>query len=432
MMTRIILRGLATAAAFAIGLTPFAASAQDRPFEGVTLSVLMEGHPTTDAVQAMLPDFEEMTGITVEMEVVPEADVTSKMLLEMSTASGRYDVVENNIIFIPGFAENDYIIPFDPYLEQFSDIFDRDDFVPGYFGTNLLDGQVWGLPVFGESSFVMYRTDLYEQHGLEPPATFEAMRESARVIHEATDGEIVGITMRGLQGIQSVYIWAAYLWGHGGSFLDADGNSNLATPEAIRATEEFASVLNSYGPVGVANYGWEENRLLFQQGKAALTLDATVNGAYNEDPSVSEVVGKVGYLPVPQIEGEVMGGSSSLGVHSLYIPSASKNPAAAALFVIWMTAPEQQLRSVTLVPNSGVTSLTAMNSEAFVSRYGAFREGMIAAVNNGNPQFLPTVPQANEIINNAGIAVSKVLAGVATAEEALMEADEANNRALSR
>jgi multiple sugar transport system substrate-binding protein/sorbitol/mannitol transport system substrate-binding protein len=229
-----------------------------------------------------------------------------------------------------------------------------------------------------------------------------------------------------------VYVWAAYLWGFGGSFLDANGKSALATPEGVAALDAFTKLLKDYGPVGVANFGWEENRLLFQQGKAAITLDATVNGAYNEDPTVSTVVGKVGYVPVPMKSASPKGGSSSLAVHSMYVSAESKNQEAAALFAAWATAKEQQLKAIETDPNSGVTSLSVLNSEAFGKRYGAFKDGMIAAINAGNPQYLPTVEQANEIINNTGIAVSKALAGTASAADALKEADEANNAALAR
>jgi multiple sugar transport system substrate-binding protein len=238
--------------------------------------------------------------------------------------------------------------------------------------------------------------------------------------------------MRGQQGIQGVYVWAAYLWGFGGSFLDADGKSALATPEGIASLEAFTKVLNEFGPVGVANFGWEENRLLFQQGKAAITLDATVNGAYNEDPAASSVVGKVGYAPVPMQSASPKGGSSSLAVHSLYVAADSKNQEAATLFSAWATAKEQQLKSMASDPNSGVTSLTALNGEEFSKRYGAFKDAMIAAINQGNPQYLPTIEQANEVINNTGIAVSKALAGTASAADALKEADEVNNAAIGR
>ncbi|MFE0014958.1 ABC transporter substrate-binding protein [Mesorhizobium sp. NPDC059054] len=427
---RIFMTASAAATIFACLSAPVLA--QDKPFDGVQLSVLMEGHPTTDAIQKLLPEFKTVTGIDVALEVVPEQDITAKMLLELSSKSGRYDVVQNNIIYVPGFVKNGYIVPLDEHLTKYPQFFDKADFVPGYFNTNVVDGKVYGLPVYGESTFLMYRKDLFEQYGLAEPKTFDDIEKAAKTISEKTNKEIAGITMRGRQGIEGVYVWAAYLWGMGGSFLDENGKSNLATPEGTKALDDFARVLKSYGPVGVANFGWEENRLLFQQGKAAMTLDATVNGAYNEDPAASSVVGKVGYVPVPVQTQSPKGGSSSLAVHSLYVTADSQNAEAAALFAAWATAKEQQLKSMASDPNSGVTSLTALNGESFSKRYGAFKEAMITAINQGNPQYLPTIEQANEVINNTGIAVSKVIAGTATAADALKEADQANNAAIGR
>ena len=414
--------------------TALPAFAQDaaKPYAGTRLAVLMEGHPTTDGIQALLPEFTEATGIEVELEVVPESDITAKMLLEFSSGSGRYDVVQNNIIFVPGFVEAGYIEPLDDLAAAAPEYLDKADFVPGYLNTNVLDDKLYGLPVYGESTFVMYRKDLFEEYGIAVPTSFSDIAAAAKTIEEKSNGEITGITMRGAQGIHSVYVWAGYLWGFGGEFITADGGSALATPEAAASLDAFASVLRDYGPVGVANFGWEENRILFQQGKAGITLDATVNGAFNEDPEVSSIVGKVGYIPVPVETDAPLGGSSSLAVHSLYISSASANKEAAWLFSSWATAKEQQIKSLEIAPNSGVTSQAALDSEAFNSRYGAFKEAMIASINQGNPQYLPTVAAANEIINNAGIAVSKVLAGTATATDALAEADAANAAALAR
>src|SRR5690606_20924950 len=109
-----------------------------------------------------------------------------------------------------------------------------------------------------------------------------------------------------------------------------------------------------------------------------------------EDPEISSVVGKVGYVPVPVETDAPKGGSSSLAVHSLYVSSASANKEAAWLFASWATAKEQQIKSLEIAPNSGVTSLAALSSEAFDSRYGAFKDAMIASINQGNPQYLPT------------------------------------------
>ena len=198
-------------AAVAALVTALPASADDKPFNGVQISVLLEGHPTTDAIQKMLPEFKDKTGIDVAIEVVPEADITAKELLEFSSKSGRYDVVQNNIIYLPGFVKSGYIVPLDDFLAKHKDNFDKADFVPGYFDTNVLDGKVYGLPVYGESTFVMYRKDLFEKYGLAAPKTFEDIENAAKTISEKTNKEIAGITMRGQQGIQGVYVWAAYL-----------------------------------------------------------------------------------------------------------------------------------------------------------------------------------------------------------------------------
>ena len=422
----------ATAAAGLLGATVPSAHAQSKPFDGTQISVLMEGHPTTDAIQKMLPAFKEATGIDVALEVVPEQDITSKILLEFSSHSGRYDVVENNIIYIPGLVDSKSIVALDDDLAKHTNYFNKADFVPGYFNTNVVGGKTYGLPVYGESTFVMYRKDLFQQYGLSEPKSFDDIQADAKTISEKTDKKIAGITMRGQQGIQGVYVWAAYLWGYGGSFLDAQGKSALATPQGVAALDAFAKVLRDYGPVGVANFGWEENRLLFQNGKAAMTLDATVNGAYNEDPSVSTVVGKVGYVPVPMQSASPKGGSSSLAVHSLYVSADSQHQEAAALFAAWATSAQQQVKSMDTDPNSGVTSLSALNGDVFTKKYGAFKDAMVAAINRGNPQYLPTISKANEVINNTGIAVSKVLAGSDDATAALKEADKANNAALAR
>ena len=68
----------------------------NRPYAGVTLNALMEGHPTTDALRQMLPRFERETGIRVNMEVIPYSDMTAKSYLVLSQESDEYDVYFND------------------------------------------------------------------------------------------------------------------------------------------------------------------------------------------------------------------------------------------------------------------------------------------------------------------------------------------------
>lgn len=407
--------------------------ASDKPYAGVTISALLEGHSTSEALQQMLPEFEEATGIKVELEIIPYSDLTSKALINFGSKTGRYDIVMDDAVKGVGYANAGYIEPLDAYMSnsELNQYFDQSDLVPKYFDAMKIDGAQYGMPVYGESTFLMYRKDLFEEYGIKVPETMDELKEAAKTVYEKSNGQTAGITLRGEQGIQNAYVWSAFLWGFGGQWLDEEGKSAINSPEAVQALEFYADLLKQYGPQGVANFGWQENRLLFQQGQAAMTIDATVNGAYNEDENESSIVGKVGYAPVPVQSGNLKGGASSLAVHGMFLAKDSENKEAAWLFMSWATAKEQQIKSFEIAPNAGVSSLAAMDSEAFNTKYGAFKDGMLQAIENGNADYLPQVAESNEIINNTGVAISKALAGL-PAKEALDEANELNNKAMGK
>jgi ABC-type glycerol-3-phosphate transport system substrate-binding protein len=88
------------------------------------------------------------------------------------------------------------------------------------------------------------------------------------------------------------------------------------------------------------------------------------------------------------------------------------------------------VKSFGLKPNSGVTSLAAMNSDSYKKQYGAFLDGLLAALKLGNPDYYPLIPQANEIALKVGVAVSQVFAGQKTAEQALKEVNDDVNSTI--
>lgn len=392
--------------------------------QSVTLRAMMEPHQTTDALRALLPEFERETGIRVILEDTPYDTLTSKALLNFTRRSPDYDIIMNDWVYGAGFADAGYIVPLDEFIESDPTFAETHDFVPGYVNAMQRHGKQYGLPIYGESTFLMYRKDLFEEYGIPVPTTMDELMDAARQVYEKSGGKTYGITLRGRQGIHNVYVWAAFLWAFGGRWFDENGRPALDSPEAIAATEFYAEILRRYGPPGVATYGWEENRLQFQGGHAAMTIDATVNGALAEDPSQSSVVGRVGYAPVPLATTNVVGSPSSLQVHGLYISAFSRHKEAAWKFISWATSKMVNQASLELYPNAGVPSLSVIESEAFQSRYGAFADAMIEAINSGNIDYLPHVSQSNQIIDLVGIAVSSVLAGTATAEEAMRHANQ--------
>ena len=72
-----------------------------KPYEGVEINVLCEGHASSNAYEKMVSEFEEETGITVNLEIIPYEELPQKVLLSFSQKSQDYDMQCNHCLHIP-------------------------------------------------------------------------------------------------------------------------------------------------------------------------------------------------------------------------------------------------------------------------------------------------------------------------------------------
>ena len=426
-----VIRGLAAVSMIALlgvagGCSGSGGGSSSGDSSGKEVRVLMEDISYTDNIKAMLPDFEKQTGTKVTIETVPYSDMSAKILQNFAQKSPYYDSVFTDNVYGSGYYSAGYVQDLKPFAAKDSTFGNLDGFYQPYLKPMTTDkGEVYGLPMYGESTFLMYRKDLLAKYGITPPKTTDELAAAAKKINDASGGKTAGITLRGAPGIQSVYPWAGLLRSFGGSFFDAAGKIAINSPQAVQATQYWGNLLRNYGPKGVANFDWEQNRIAFTQGKAAMTIDATANGPFNEDAKSSVVAGKVGYIPVPYASGVTpQGGNTdnSLNVHALYLSKFSKNPDAAYKFMSWATSEAVQQNAVNTVESVGVTNDKVLNGDAYAKKYGTFQKAVAQQVSTGNVDYLPGGTSSNKIIVETGQALSSVLSGQMDAQAALDEA----------
>lgn len=390
---------------------------------GGTVTVLAEDISYTNNWKALLPEFQKETGINVKIETVPYSDQASKILLNFSQKSSAYDVVFTDNTYGTGYYDSKYVENLAPYEQSAKDTNTFDQFYKPYLAPMTKDGATFGLPVYGESTWLMYRKDLFAQYGIAgPPKTMDELMADAKTIKEKSGGKVAGITMRGAPGIQSVYPWSGFLRAFGGDYFNQSGKININSDQSVKAAGFWGDLLKNYGPSGAGNFDWEQNRIAFTQGKAAMTIDATANGPYNEDAKASTIAGKVGYAPIPYgISNPPASGNTtnSLNVHALYLSSFSKNKEAAYKFMAWATGKTVQANAVKTTEAVGVTNTAVLQGDDYKAKYSPFQEAMLKQVETGNPNYLPAGQDANTIITQVGQSLSQILAGEKNAKEAL-------------
>ena len=146
-----------------------------------------------------------------------------------------------------------------------------------------------------------------------------------------------GITLRG-QRAAAVTQFSSFLYSFGGEWIDAEGNSAINSPEALQAYTYYGDLLRNYGPPGAINMHWPQAIAVFQQGNAAMYLDADILYTNVVDPDASLVVDSVAFAPFP--EGPAGRRPYSVTSWGIGMNSGSPNKDAAWEFIRWATSPE--------------------------------------------------------------------------------------------
>ncbi|GAB4546582.1 MAG: sugar ABC transporter substrate-binding protein [Ruegeria sp.] len=315
-------------AASAAALTAGVASA-----ETITIATVNNGDMIR--MQKYTDKFTEATGHEVEWVTLEENVLRQRVTTDISTKGGQFDIMTIGMYETPIWGANGWLVP----LDDLSAEYDVDDILPAMRGGLSHDGTLYAAPFYGESSMIMYRTDLMEKAGLEMPEapTWQFIREAAAKMTDR-ENDINGICLRGKAG-----------WGEGGAFItvtansfgarwfDEDWNPQFDQPEWKEALTFFVDMMNESGPAGYATNGFNENLSLFQQGKCGMWIDATVAASFVTNPNDSTVADKVGFALAPNSEG-VDKRANWLWAWALAIPAGTQKEDAAKQFIEWATS----------------------------------------------------------------------------------------------
>ena len=208
---------------------------------------------------------EEYPTITVELENVP-AERSREKLLTQFAGGNPPDAAYVDLSVVEDFGTRDALINLDPYIAQ-SDVINTEDYVPAFDVGSRIGDSYYGLPFDGESTGLFYRTDLFEEAGIEgPPQTWEEFEAAAQALTNPAEKQYGFI----LFAPESAYYWYPWLWQAGGDTLSPDGQDiAFDSPEGIRAAEFYVGLREYAPPDYLASNSWD-GRVAFATGKVAM------------------------------------------------------------------------------------------------------------------------------------------------------------------
>lgn len=404
--------------------------------ETITIATVNNGDMIR--MQGYTDDFTAKTGHDVEWVTLEENVLRQRVTTDITTKGGQFDIMTIGMYETPIWGANDWLVS----LNDLSAEYDAADILPAMAGGLSHDGTLYAAPFYGESSMVMYRTDLMEAAGLKMPTapTWDFIREAAAAMTDR-DNEINGICLRGKAG-----------WGEGGAFItamsnsfgarwfDMDWNAQFDTEAWANTLNFFKGMMDESGPSGYATNGFNENLNLFNQGKCGMWIDATVAASFVTGDG-STVADSVGFALAP--DNGLGKRSNWLWAWALAIPAGTQKEAAAKQFIEWATS-KDYIELVAAnegwanVPPGARTSLYE-NPEYQAVPFAQMTLDSILSADPNNSTVEPSpyvgvqfaaIPEFAGIASEVSQEFSAAYAGQQTVEEALEKAQAITNEAM--
>ncbi|WP_020682056.1 ABC transporter substrate-binding protein, partial [Marinobacterium rhizophilum] len=272
--------------------------------------------------------------IKLEWVVLEENVLRQRLTTDIATDGGQFDVMTIGMYETPIWGKKGWLKPMDNLPADY----DLEDIFPSVRNGLSAEGTLYALPFYSESSMTYYRKDLFEAAGLSMPEqpSWEQMRDFAKALHKPEQDQY-GLCLRGKAGWgENMGIVTTLANSFGARWFDEGWKPEFTGEAWTNAIEFYVDVLNKYGPPGVSSNGFNESLALFNSGKCAMWVDATVAGSFVTDTKESVVADKVGFALAPKQVTEK--GAGWLWSWALAIPASSDAKDAATEFVTWATS----------------------------------------------------------------------------------------------
>lgn len=298
----------------------------------LVIATVNNGHMIT--LQKLSSEFERQhPDIQLKWVTLEEGPLRQQVTQDVATRGGRFDIMTIGAYEAPIWSRRGWIKAIEP-----TPAYQLSDLLRPIREALSVNGQLYALPFYGESSMTMVRTDLLKEAGitLGPTPTWEQIRSAARRLHQPRQG-LYGICLRGKPGWgENMALLTTMANTFGGQLFDMDWRPRFDTPAWHAAVSLYADLLQHYGPPGAAANGYNENLALFMAGRCAIWVDATVAGSFVNRPGRSKAAGRVAFLQAPTAV--TPKGSHWMWTWALAIPASSAKTGAAQRFMEWATS----------------------------------------------------------------------------------------------
>lgn len=397
-------------------------------YDGAKLNGLLKEGYEAAVIKDYQSDFEQATGIKLTLEQYSESNTRQKFILAANNQSKAYAFAPVQNWYFPEYTKNDWMQPLDGYIEkkQVDWLNFSYEAIPKRVRQAFSkDGTTYGIPHTLITGMHYYRTDIFEDLGLDEPKTTKDVVEAAKAIHES-DHDIVPMLGRTAPEFSSFGTWAGWAWAYGAKTLDDEKRPQLTSSEWTEAATDLLKLTRDYGPKS-ASFHWTDIPTLMNEGKAAMVFDTSgFGGIFHGSDKIGDKISET-LITGPADNHAQWFYGEALNIPK-WIPADKKG--AAWQFLQWRQSEEVVFHEMKTqnrfdIPNNKVLGSDKYKQLAKKRGLTNYTKVLQKSFEVLEPSYYPMVPQFVDIGNAFMQEMSKAVAGKNDAKTALKNANEA-------
>jgi ABC-type glycerol-3-phosphate transport system substrate-binding protein len=292
-------------AVFAGGVKePSSAAASDfnieAPAAETVIDVMGWTFPITDFYRTQFEDLNGIENLTVNVQFLDSSGAQEQVRLALSGGKkSPYEVIHAANSQVSEWGFPGWLMPINDLVEKYWDEYDLGDIPQSAWDAASIDGQIFGVPVIGNSMQLIYRSDLFEKHGIKVPDTYAEVIAAAKILKEKEKS----IDLPFVMNLHAGWAWEIeffqMLGAFGGTFLNADNTPAFNGSEGIKALELMREVAEVMGAEGLA-YSIDDVEVGLHTGRLAFANTWASRAANMSNPEVSDFVEELKFAPSPR------------------------------------------------------------------------------------------------------------------------------------
>jgi multiple sugar transport system substrate-binding protein len=315
----------------------FAAGGQEAEAAPGVLKCAFIGGANYEELYKEIPKWEAQTGMKVEIVFKGDGfQIDKKLKTDFAAGAVDYDVCWDHSSFFTQYIKADGIVPLDDYFSAE----ELKDFIPMILNSGKRDGKLWIMPRHFDISCLHYRTDLFQQFGLEPPDTWDEFKAQCLKIQPQLPAGVYATEFAGKEEALTGRFYEVSSC-EGAQFFDKNWKPGFNARGGVKAATMFRDLYKAGAmPPGMTSFVWEDVAKNWVAGNIVMYTEWYGWYSYFQDPSASKAAGKFDIVRQPKGDAGIHGGWA--GQHAFSITKASKQKDTAADFIKFITSAESQ------------------------------------------------------------------------------------------